>query len=324
MGVAGEGRIKKLASQVGTEHIPGIVKDLKTAPQDGKEKCAHLLDVLTSSLADGIPAMVRAGAVAPLVGMLASGTDGGQIHAASALASIAAARHDFAATIVSAGAVAPLVALVRSGSAKAQMHASAALAALSEDRTQQWPIIKAGAILPLVRLLRLGIDDVKIHAALCIANISAAHSEAQHAIHAAGATPLLLSMLQSGKSQMSAALALAKLLSPEIGSGHANFEIQEAIASEGGIAPLLALLNGVNLPAQVQAAAALSHLARGNERTQTLIARAGGISPLLAMLNSRSAEARACGAAALSALTCAHIENQVSAPPCPFLPLPPP
>ena len=76
---------------------------------------------------------------------------------------------------------------------------------------------------------------------------------ARHAVAGQGAVPLLLGMLETGKAQMSAARGLAKL------ALH-NREIQDAIAENGGIAPLLALLNGVNIPAQVEAAG--SHSAR--------------------------------------------------------------
>ena len=44
----GEGRIKKLAASKGAADIPKIVQDLKNAPQEGKEQCAHLLDVLAA------------------------------------------------------------------------------------------------------------------------------------------------------------------------------------------------------------------------------------------------------------------------------------
>lgn len=154
--MGGDGRMKKLASQQGKDDIPGIVKDLKAASQDGKEKNAHLLDVLADQSSENVTVMVKAGAIVPLVGLIASGTDGGQIHAASTLARISAANREFQTLIVNAGAITPLVTLLRMGSQKAQMFAAAALASLSEDQEQQKSIIKAGAIAPLVRLVRVG------------------------------------------------------------------------------------------------------------------------------------------------------------------------
>ena len=181
--------MKKLAATQGKDDIPRIIKELKAAPQDGKEKNAHLLDMLAEQ-DENVKAMARAGAIVPLVSLVASGNDGGQIHAASTLARIATVEREFQAAIVQAGAITPLVSLLRMGSQKAQMHAAAALASLSEDHEQQKPIIRAGAISPLVRLLRVGIDDAKISAADCVANVSAANMEAQAAVHATGAIPL--------------------------------------------------------------------------------------------------------------------------------------
>ena len=319
--MGGDGRMKKLASQQEASDIPRIVKELKAAAQDGKEKNAHLLDVLAQSLDEAnVAAMVKAGAIGPLVGLVAQGTDGGQIHAASTLASIAAGQRENQMQVVKAGAITPLVVLLRSGSEKAQMHAAHALASLSEDHDHQKPIIKAGAINPLVRLVRVGIDDAKVHASSAIANLADQNPEAQAAIFAGGATPLLLQMLHSGKSQTSAANALAKLLSPApndvtpiyAASAPANVEVQEAVWKEGGIAPLLALLNGVNIAAQVNAAAALANLARGNAEAQSLIARAGGIGPILALLPSRNSQAQAQGANALAQVARFHRENQDS------------
>ena len=81
--------------------------------------------------------------------------------------------------------------------------------------------------------------------------------------------PILLALLFNGKAQTPAAGALAKL-------ANNNPENQTIIAFAGGIAPLLALLNGRNLEAQVQAASALGELARNNVETQAAIVKAGG------------------------------------------------
>ena len=126
-------------------------------------------------------------------------------------------------------------------------------------------------------------------------------------IMAAGAIPLLLRLLESGKAQISAANALGKLMSPGPEPSNsppeitpANVETQEAIASGGAIAPLLSLLNGMNTQGKVHAAAALSNIARGNASTQNQIVQAGGIATLLELLTNRSAQAQAQGASALA------------------------
>ena len=87
------------------------------------------------------------------------------------------------------------------------------------------------------------------HAGVCIANLSTGFSvepgweetaisgsrEAQDALATAGAVPLLLQMLQSGKTQTAGAQALSRLCA-------FHRPNQQAVADEGGIPPLLALL----------------------------------------------------------------------------------
>lgn len=114
------------------------------------------------------------------------------------------------------------------------------------------------------------------------------YHQAQRIFCAAGAVPLLLQLLNSGKANTSAAKALAKLLSPAPGSDVSNSEVQREIASNGGIPPLLALLSSMNSLQQTYAAETLAKLACGNVGSQDLIAKAGGIGPLLSMLASKS------------------------------------
>ena len=101
------------------------------------------------------------------------------------------------------------------------------------------------------------------------------------------------------------------LLSSQVDSP-ANADVQAQIAQEGGIPPLLNLLNGLSTNAQVHAAEALSNVARGNPANQALIAKAGGISPLLKLLEVKSHEAQEQGASALAQLACNNPANQAS------------
>ena len=83
-------------------------------------------------------------------------------------------------------------------------------------------------------------------------------------------------------------------------------EINEA----GGVAPLLGLLNILDVDAQVQAATALAEMACDNAVVQAAIAKAGGIAPLLALLNSRVSAAQSQGMAALAQLARNNPTNQ--------------
>jgi hypothetical protein len=196
--------------------MKAYVTELKTLPQEQKERAAKAIANYASHAENGA-VLVKAGALFPLVAMLQASTDGGKTAAALALAYLGRFSSERQQAIGKAGAIEPLVALLRSGSNKSQQQAANALSTLSAVPELKPPMVKAGIIPPLVRLVRTGIDDAKIPGALTIANICdghgdhAARADAQSKVAAAGAVPLLLAMLPSGKTQMAAAHALARL-----------------------------------------------------------------------------------------------------------------
>ena len=81
-----------------------------------------------------------------------------------------------------------------------------------------------------------------------------------------------------------------------------NLQNQQEIVKLGGIPKLLPPLSGVNVEAQVQAAAAVAALAGGerNRSRQNAIAKAGGIRPILALVDSRYRSAQCMGLHALA------------------------
>ena len=297
--------------------IRNVIAELKRLPMEQREKPAKALAVVAERGNEEIAAiLVREGVISPLVSLL-SGFDGGQIHAAQALGHIAAHMRPHRSAIAKAGALAPLVALLRTGSNKAQLAAAHAIAAMSQDAEHHRPIIKAGGLQPLVRLLRSGTADAQVYAASAVAHLANTFErpeeweesaltgdvETQNALAAAGVIPLLLGMLQTGKTQTAAAECLARLAA-------FNPEIQMLIAAEGGVAPLLNLLNSTHVPAQVSAAHAIAELARCNGDNQTAVSRAGGIGPLLSMLAATRPQAQATASLALALLASAHPDNQ--------------
>ena len=309
---SGIGRLKRRASSMRLTDIPQVVKDLRNATYEAKEKQLRLLDIVAGQHHENPGALVAAGAVELLVDAVSKGNDGAQLFAASTLARIAAASSEHQLKIIAAGGIIPLVKLLRTGSNKAQEHAAYALAELSNQQVHQGPILKAGIVLPVVRLLRSDVtEDAHLYAAEVVANLSVRNSRAQQAFHEAGAVPLLLAQLHSGKSQTSIAKALTSLLSPSAEFGApANRDIQEEIAKGEGVALLLALLSGMSTASQVAGAQALSHLARENESLQGIIAKAGAIPSLLALLKIKHHDVRAHAASALAQLTRRNRENQ--------------
>ena len=297
------------------DYLVEEIRHLKSLPMEAKERTAKMLANIASKQdergeSSNAAALIKAGAINPLVQMLSGGTDGGQIAAATALGHMCVGSSSRQASLAGAGATSALITLLRTGSNKAQMQAAFALAALSEGLSDKGeglshvaPFLKGGVIPPLVRLLRQGIDDAKMHSASCIANICAAASSAQDDVARAGAIPQLVAMLTSGKTQSSAANALARLSA-------GNTANKEAIASEGAVAPLLQLLNGANVAAQCHAATAIAELSEENAEVQQSVAKAGGIFPLLSLLSGRSSWAQASAARALARLSFGNRDNQ--------------
>ena len=270
------------------------IADVKKGPEKAKEKGAQMIALLATEHADNGAHAVRLGAIKPLIAAIAGGNDPLQCTVAEALAILARGQPEHQQRM--ADAVVPLVGVMRGGSSKAMMHAAAALAAISELAEHRELVVKAGAIGPLVRLIRTGIDDSKVFAANTIGWLAEDNPDVQDAVATAGAIPLLITAVHSGKVQTAAAHALSSLLS----SGSAS--IKNDVVAGGGVPPLLSLLNSVGIGAQVEAAAAVGELADGNIEMQDAVSRAGGIGPLLALLPSRNPKAQAKSARALAKL----------------------
>ena len=150
--------------------------------------------------------------------------------------------------------------------------------------------------------------DAQIHAAQALANLATENREGQAVIAKAGAIPLLIAMLASGRAQEAASHALGRL-------AFENLPNQLEIVKLGGIPRLLTPLStrsGVNTDAQVQAAAAIAAIA-GGERSkdrQNAVVKAGGLRPILALLGSRYHSAQCMALHALANVAMDNLSNQ--------------
>ena len=237
-------------------------------------------------------AAIKAGCIQPLVAMLNGASAAAQAHAAQALANAAAYSADEGQNVIAqAGAVPMLLTLL--GVGKAQMPAARALARLAcGNRVIQTQINDAGGIGPLLALLNgvMGFHDVVLPASLF--------------------TPLLPLIPLIQPLPFSHAPSYCTF-SPCVESlSHRALLSHRASLFHITSISCLSPLPGLNVEAQVQAAAALSEMACDNAETQGAIAKAGGIGPLLALLSSRSAEAQSQGMAALAQLARHNRENQ--------------
>jgi vacuolar protein 8 len=214
--------------------------------------------------------LAQAGAIAPLVTLVQSGTDGQMEYAADALRSLAAKNDENKKMIAQAGAIAPLVTLVRCGTDRQKEYAAGALyflaAKIDENKNM---IAQAGAIAPLVALVQSGTDGQKEYAAGALFFLAAKIDENKKMIAQAGAIAPLVTLVQSGTDRQKENAAGALYFLTDIA------ENQHLIAQAGAIAPLVTLVKSGTDGQKDYAAGALQNLAlhAGNK---VLIEQAGG------------------------------------------------
>jgi len=145
-----------------------LVAQLMSQSSDGvKENAAGALASHGVNNESGT-AIVKAGGVPPLVGLLTSGTDVAKENVALALGNLAV-NVEHHRVVVSAGAISPLVGLLTSGLASgtdvAKENAARALGKLAvNDENSRKIIAHAGAVPSLETLLNSGTDSAQEHA----------------------------------------------------------------------------------------------------------------------------------------------------------------
>jgi HEAT repeat protein len=143
--------------------------------------------------------------------------------------------------------------------------------------------------------LNSALADERVFGALQLQRIAGEGEESQEAILEAGASELLVKLLEDNVVwvQEAGALSLATLAST-------SSKCQAAVAKAGAISPLVQLLKvgDVDVLPRV-AASTLRHLAAGNEKNQVSIVRAGAVAPLVEIMRSNSPGARLEAAVAL-------------------------
>ena len=182
-----------------------------------REDVVGMVTTTISSLAfnpDNQRWLLEAGAIAPLVQRLKSGSIMVSVPAAIALAYLSANATSACtpAEIIAAGAVAPLVQLLKSSSQMVQYPATMVLKALCYDVEHTDEVAAAGVIAPLVQLLASPSAEMKAEALQALGYL-ACNKDLIDPIVAAGAIPLITQLLTSTAApvQKHAAAALTNL-----------------------------------------------------------------------------------------------------------------
>ena len=306
------------------EQLQPVRPDGESNTQQSQASAALALMWLCHQHTANQTAAVELGAISQLCVLLRCNSEGGGVEAeaAGALWALADGHAENQVSIASAGAIPTLCELLAHPNERAQRQAAKALAAIakgapsnqrdvasllvatlarrglsvafqkrvlhtlwqlvSDNADNQAGIAAAGGAEPLVYLLRRGANGSREYAlwslSLALDESSCGVLVSEHGVES------LVALLASpeGLAIEQAAAALAKLAA---GSDQAR----RAIAAAGGIAPLVALLDGAeahgSVRAQRDAAAALAELAVVREH-KVSIESAGGIVPLVALLCS--------------------------------------
>jgi len=290
-----------------------------------QQRAARALRSLAVNNPSSSTIIVNAGAISPLVTLLATGATGAREEAKVALHTLALNAPSNQLAIATG-----LVALLCTGAAEAQEHVTRLLLTLAADATNRVAIAKAGAIGRLVMQLKQGKEaggslacqtSLKSQelAAAVLAQLSADSEANVGAIAACASTKALIALLGSASesAQAHAAAVLADLTrgsremqgdqgrSDEIDAR--SREMQEDVAREGGIELLVGLLSGEH--ACTEAANAIWSIAAGDEDMKHMVARTGAIPPLVALLG-RPGVVRLRAAGALGTLACGLAVHQ--------------
>ena len=256
-------------------------------------KATEALAVLSTRNLIARTAIVKAGAISPLVSLLGNGMraeDGTPPERAAAvlaeLARLAESKHE----IATCGGLDPLVKLLSSSSEASRTHAAAALYRLSTAGDSKADITALGGIPPLVNLLRHGSVQVKRHAAGTLWQL-AAYLENKNAIVNAGGIEALVAILQLEESEV--LFEKQSMIKPTPRRG-ARTEVPRELGEP--ITPLIL--------AKESAAAVLAELARSQPAFKVAIVTAAGIPPLIRLMMSSSLEAKRHATGAIWGLAC--------------------
>ena len=284
--------------------IPPIVQLLDDGTKQAHEHAVAALARLSTNNPENQAQIAK-----KLVGLLGHPDEGAQTRSAHALWDLAENNDGAPVRIVNAGAISPLVALLGTGSIEAKEEAVGALTCLAHNDPSNQLAIATG----LVALLGSGTAEAQEQVTQMLIKF-AQHPDNRTAIAEAGAVQRLIVQLRGGgetslKAQELAASVLAHL------SGDSQVHVA-AIASFGGIKPLVSLLVSESTKAQARCAAVLADMTRSSTEIQTTVAKEGAIDHLVNLLEpvdqagtGGSLEGRSEAAAALWSISTTNTET---------------
>lgn len=284
---------------------------LRQGSLDEKQRAVFMLRVFAAEAEENQAAIVKAGALLPLVELLQHETPTLREAAARALWNLARNSKEINArnqvAISKAGAILPLIHLLEDPEPRVRVVAAAVLNDLATDNAEnQVAITQGGAIGPLVAILQKDEAPALVMAASLLKSLAACTSgEPQLASALGTAVPPLVALLKAETllTQEQATSTLGVL------AAH-SADIKTAIVRAGAVMPLVERLRGDMM--QGTAAVALRNLAAKHPDNQAVIAKAGAVLPLVKLLEDGMPLVREEAAQALWNLAEGNLDNQLA------------
>ncbi|THX91754.1 ARM repeat-containing protein [Aureobasidium pullulans] len=233
--------------------------------------------------------IVQLGGLQPLIRQMNSNNVEVQCNAVGCITNLAT-HEDNKAKIARSGALAPLTRLAKSKDMRVQRNATGALLNMTHSDDNRQQLVNAGAIPVLVHLLTSPDTDVQYYCTTALSNIAV---DASNRKRLAQTEPRLVQSLvnlmdgHAPKVQCQAALALRNLASDE--------KYQLEIVRNGGLGPLLRLLQSAFLPLILSAVACIRNISI-HPMNESPIIDAGFLKPLVHLLGSTDNEEIQCHA----------------------------
>ena len=239
-----------------------------------------------------------------------------QDYATSVLNDMTCSNAEHAVTVTQEGGTAKLITFLLSKQpVDCKARAANVLGAIALDPERAQDVGDAGATEPLIALLKTDNRSAQQCAAYAIAGIAAGGKANQDRVRDAQGITVLVQLLKGAeptpsddelkiKVQSNVTRALAEL-------ARGNESNQQAITDNGGLLPLISLLNDspTEQPKE-EAAGALWCLASKNRKNQNSIAEVGGMESLVALVGKTTARGQEQAAGALHSLALEHNTNQ--------------
>eukprot|EP00930_Biecheleria_cincta_P006071 TRINITY_DN107049_c0_g1_i1.p1 TRINITY_DN107049_c0_g1~~TRINITY_DN107049_c0_g1_i1.p1 ORF type:complete len:647 (-),score=147.47 TRINITY_DN107049_c0_g1_i1:225-2165(-) len=300
-----------ISSAMANPALASQLELLRQGSLDEKQRAVFMLRVFAAETVENQAAIVKAGALLPLVELLQHETPTLREEAARALWNLARNNKEINArnqvAISKAGAILPLIHLLEDSEPRVRVVAAAVLNDLATDNGEnQVAITQGGAIGPLVAILQKDEAPALVMAASLLKSLAACTSgEPQLASALGTAVPPLVALLKAETllTQEQATSTLGVLAAHSV-------DIKTAIVRAGAVMPLVERLRGDMM--QGTAAVALRNLAAKHPDNQVAIAKAGAVPPLVKLLEDGMPLVREEAAQALWNLADGNLDNQLA------------